>query len=161
MPAQKWQKEDLYGGGAVEKTSKPLQDQRSEMIIVNQDTGQMQQVRYREKEYIDGRKVAWTPEYTMNNLNRTSWDEEKLRIMQWKKDMNQVQDRFDALHRQKLELLRSGEGKNILTENEKRELATLKSELRNRLRSAPKSPFAPKTAIFIFEQQSGNFYQTN
>src|SRR3989344_3592478 len=80
MPAQKWQKEDLCGGGAVEKTSKPLQDQRSEMIIVNQDTGQMQQVRYREKEYIDGRKVAWTPEYTMNNLNRTSWDEEKLRI---------------------------------------------------------------------------------
>ncbi len=128
MPAQKWQKEGLYGGGAVEKTSKPLQDQRSEMVIVNQDTGQMQQVRYREKEYIDGRKVAWTPEYTMNNLNRTSWDEEKLRIMQWKKDMNQVQDRFDALHRQKLELLRSGEGKNILTENEKRELAGLKSE---------------------------------
>lgn len=128
FPAQKWQKEGLYEGGEIQEGQKPLQDQRSEMVIVNQDTGQMQSVRYKEKDYISGRKVAWTPEYSMDNLNRTSWDEEKLRIMQWKKDMNEVQDRFDALHRQKLELLKSAEGKKLLTENEKKELAALSAE---------------------------------
>ncbi len=128
FPAQKWQKEGLYEGGEIKEEQKKLQDQRSEMVIVNQDTGQMQSVRYKEKDYISGRKVAWTPEYSMDNLNRTSWDEEKLRIMQWKKDMNEVQDRFDALHRQKLELLKSAEGKKLLTENEKRELSALSAE---------------------------------
>ena len=128
FPAQKWQKEGLYEGGEIEEGQKKLQDQRSEMVIVNQDTGQMQSVRYKEKDYISGRKVAWTPEYSMDNLNRTSWDEEKLRIMQWKKDMNEVQDRFDALHKQKLELLKSAEGKKLLTENEKKELGALSTE---------------------------------
>jgi len=128
FPAQKWQKEGLYEGGEIEEGQKKLQDQRSEMVLVNQDTGQMQSVRYKEKDYISGRKVAWTPEYSMDNLNRTSWDEEKLRIMQWKKDMNEVQDRFDALHRQKLELLKSAEGKKLLTENEKKELGALSAE---------------------------------
>ena len=128
FPAQKWQKEGLYEGGEIKEGQKTLQDQRSEMVIVNQDTGQMQSVRYKEKEYISGKNLAWTPEYSMNNLNRVSWDEEKLKIMEWKKDMNQVQDRFDALHRQKLELLKSAEGKKILTEDEKRELAALSAE---------------------------------
>ncbi len=128
FPAQKWQKEGLYKGGEIEEKSKPLQDQKSEMIIVNQDTGQMQSVRYREKDYISGRKVAWTPEYSMENLNRTSWDDEKLRIMQWKKEMNEVQDRFNNLNMQKLELLKSAEGKKLLTEKEMMELAALNSE---------------------------------
>ena len=56
FPAQKWQKTGLYKGGEIEEASKPLQDQKSEMVIVNQDTGQFQSVRYREKEYISGKK---------------------------------------------------------------------------------------------------------
>lgn len=128
FPAQKWQKEGLYEGGEIKEGQKPLQDQRSEMVIVNQDTGQMQAVRYKKKDYISGREVAWTPEYSMDNLNRTSWDDEKLRIMEWKKDMNEVQDRFDALHRQRLELLKRAEGEKILTEDEKRELTALSAE---------------------------------
>lgn len=128
FPAMKWQKGGLHKGGEIEEESKPIQDQMSEMVIVNQDTGQMQPLRYREKEYISGRKVAWTPEYSMNNLNRTSWDEEKLRIMQWKKDLNQVQDRFNTLNKERLQVLKSAQGKRILTEQEKMELASLSSE---------------------------------
>ena len=127
FPSQKWQKEGLYKGGEIEETSKPLQDQRSEMAIVNQDTGQMQQVRYREKEYISGKKMAWTPEFSMNNLNRVSWDEEQLRLMQHKKEMNEVIDRFTRSEGRYLELLEANK-KKILTEREKMELASLESE---------------------------------
>ncbi|MEK6856652.1 MAG: TIM barrel protein [Nanoarchaeota archaeon] len=128
FPAMKWQKEGLHKGGEVEEGAKSIQDQRSEMIIVNQDTGQLQSVRYREKEYISGKKVAWTPEYSMQNLNRTSWDDEKLRIMQWKKEMNEVQDRFNRLDKQRLDLLKKAEGKKLLTGDERMELARLNAE---------------------------------
>ncbi len=128
FPAMKWQKEGLHEGGEIKEGAKPIQDQRSEMIAVNQDTGQMQPFRYREKEYISGKKMAWSPEYSIGNLNRTSWDDEKLRIMQWKKEMNEVQDRFGNINNQKLDILRNAEHKKLLTEEEKTELAKLSVE---------------------------------
>ncbi|MBI2106032.1 hypothetical protein HYT56_04315 [Candidatus Woesearchaeota archaeon] len=140
FPAQKWQKEGLYGSKEIKtedgrkikdytiaEGEKTLPDQRSEMMIVNRETGQMQNTRYEIKEYISGEKQAWTPERRMDNLNRTEWDREKLQIIQWKKEMNEVEDRFrrnEAMLRE-LEL---GEKKNLLTEEEQRKLATLKSE---------------------------------
>ncbi|MAG45467.1 MAG: hypothetical protein CMH63_01695 [Nanoarchaeota archaeon] len=130
MPAQKWKKEGLFEGGEIEEGQKQLEDQRSEMVIVNQDTGQMQMVKYKEKEYIDGRKVAWTPKYSMDNMNMTSWDEEQSRLMQWKKELNEVQDRFKPKEGRMLELEDSNQ-KKILTKKEKIELNDLRHEARS------------------------------
>jgi len=140
FPAQNWQKEGLYGPTEIEteegrkikdytitKETKPLEDQRSEMMIVNRETGQVQNMRYEEKEYISGEKQVWTPQRRMENLNRTEWDREKLQIMQWKKEMNEVEDRFRR-NEEKLRELESGAKKNLLTEKEQQQLAALKNE---------------------------------
>ena len=133
-PLQKWQREQ-YGGVekdgyidyTVDENTKKLPDQKSEMVIVNRDTGQMQLVKYDEKTYITGEKQAWTPERRLNNLNRTSWDQEQLQLMQMKKDFIEVEDRFKKSEQRYYELL-AGAQKKLLTENEKRELAQIEDE---------------------------------
>ncbi len=130
FPAQKWKKTGIFEGGEVEEGQKHLEDQRSEMAIINQDSGQMQIVKYKEKEYIDGRKVAWTPKYSMDNMNRTSWDEEQLRLMQWKKELSEVQDRFKTKQSRMMELEDSND-KKLLNSKEKAELGELRQEAKN------------------------------
>ena len=140
FPAQKWKKEGLHGewedesghqSYVINEGKSEAIDTRSEMIIVNQDTGQMQGVKYDTKEYITGEKQAWTPERRMNNLNQTSWDHEQLQLLQMKKDFNQVLDRFNALYKEETDALEAAKKKKLLTDTEVRRLAQLEQEQKN------------------------------
>lgn len=132
MFAQRWQKK-----GLETEEGKPIEDARSEMVIVNQDSGQVQLTQYKKKKYFGGREQVWTPERLMNNLNLNEWDREQLQIMQWKKSMNEVQDRTEQqLARTNLPALQYAKlqeektGKKILTEEENRLLKNAQSGLK-------------------------------
>jgi len=130
--AQRWQKE-----GLKTEEGEPIKDARSEMVMVNQDSGQVQLAKYKEKEYFGGRKVIWTPELTKDTLNRNEWDREKLQIMQWKKGMFEVQDRTQEhlakINYPELKYAEQQEeklNKKILTEKERQQLRSMEKEIK-------------------------------
>ncbi len=124
LPAQKYQKTGLAEGGKYfedeELEKAKLQDQRSEILIVNQETGQLQGVKYEEMKRLDGTTEVWTPERRLKNLNRTEWDHQSLEIMQMQKSLNEVKDRY-ASQEEEYKVLKYGEAHKSLTkEQEKR-----------------------------------------
>ena len=121
LPVQKWKK-----SGLLDEEGKEAPDTRSEMAIVNQDTGQMQLVKYDVKEYASGKKVVWTPQRRVENLNGTSWDQEQHQLMQLKKDLIEVEDRFSK-DAERYSMLIAADKKKLLTEDEKKELGILKN----------------------------------
>ena len=123
--AQRWQKE-----GLETEEGKPIKDARSEMVIVNRDSGQVQLTQYKKKKYFGGREEVWTPERHLNNLNMVEWDREKLQLMQWKKGMNEVQDRTQQhLARINIPALQYAKQQGIATQEEQKQLANVQSEL--------------------------------
>ena len=124
--AQRWQKE-----GLETEEGKPIKDARSEMVIVNRDSGQVQLTQYKKKKYFGGREEVWTPERHLNNLNMVEWDREKLQLMQWKKGMNEVQDRTQQhLARINIPALQYAKQHGIATQEEQKQLANVENELR-------------------------------
>ena len=124
LPAQKYQKKGLAEGGKYfeeeELEKAKLQDQRSEILIVNQETGQLQGVKYEEMKRLDGTTEVWTPERRLSNLNMTEWDHQKLEIMQMQKSLNEVKDRYSS-QEEEYKVLKYGEAHKSLTkEQEKR-----------------------------------------
>ena len=123
--AQRWQKE-----GLETEEGKPIPDARSEMVIVNQDTGQVQLTQYKKKKYFGGEEQVWTPERLMNNLNANEWAREELQIMQWKKGMHEVQDRTqDHLTRINIPALEYAKKHGIATPQEIKQLDQLREKL--------------------------------
>ena len=127
MPAQSWQKE-----GLKTEEGKPIEDSRSEMMIVNQDSGQVQKVKYKERKYFGGGEQVWTPEMSLNNLNQNEWDRDKLQIMQWKKGMNEVDDRVNMIKERAgygdLEVL---DKNKLLTLSEKNKFGQVQQEIKD------------------------------
>src|SRR3989344_2259842 len=127
FPAQKWKKIEEEADGRKE-----TRDLRTEMMLINQQTGEVQPVRYKERMRI-GKEgpEPWTVERQMDNLNRTSWDREKFQLLQWKKMMDEKEDRTEILKQQvDYNGLLQEEEKGILTGEGKKKLAIVNQELK-------------------------------
>jgi len=130
LPAQKYQREGLakegvYDDEGLEKAR--IRDERSEMLIVNQDTGQIQGVKYEERKMLDGTTDVWTPEKRLRNRNITEWDQQKLEIMQMQKSLNEVQDRFRT-NEDEFNTLIYGKNHKALTPEQEQKLGMLSQE---------------------------------
>jgi len=101
IPIAEWKKEVSeesaealaeQSGISKEEARKALQ--KRAMGVVNQDTGQIQVLKHEERRYLGEKKpVIWTPERRLESLNRTEWDQEKLRLMSFEKNLDEVRDR--------------------------------------------------------------------
>jgi len=131
LPAQKYQREGLAEEGEYETEADlekaRIKDARSEMLIVNQDTGQLQGVKYEERKRLDGTIDVWTPEKRLLNRNVTEWDQQKLEIMQMQKSLNEVQDRFST-RGDEFKNLMYGKQHKALTQEQEHKLAMLEQE---------------------------------
>ncbi|MEK6860788.1 MAG: hypothetical protein AABY07_02345 [Nanoarchaeota archaeon] len=86
IPAIEWEKGLEYEGKPVPKV----------MYVVNQETGQIQPLTYEKKmypEYMKEKGKIWTPYARLGNLNESSWDQEKLKVMSFQKEMTELEDR--------------------------------------------------------------------
>ena len=64
------------------------------MGIVDQDTGQINMLKYEEKtRFGEPEKEIWTPEKSLENLNRTKWEQDKLQLMEFQKRIDELSDR--------------------------------------------------------------------
>ena len=97
FPAMKWEKGGLKKIDPETGETIEAPDSRSEMMLINQQTGEVRPTRYKERHRI-GKEEAepWTPERQMKNMN---WDQEKFQLLQWKKMMDEKQDRTDSVLR--------------------------------------------------------------
>lgn len=130
--AQRWQKEGLVAEG--EYSEKELEEARklpllersekSEMVVVNQETGAVAPLKYEERRTLTGEIDVWTPEKRLRSLNFSEWEREKLQLFDWNKEINRVQDERNAFQNE-LNTLRYGQDKKVLTEGEERKLKEL------------------------------------
>jgi len=67
------------------------------MTVVNQETGQIMPLEYERKQYIEGKEEIWHPLKRLKNLNVTQWDQEKLKVMSFTKDMRELNDRRERI----------------------------------------------------------------
>ncbi len=75
--------------------------QKRAMGAINQDTGQIQVLKYEEKRYLGKKEpMIWTPERRLKSLNRTEWDQEKLRLMSFEKNLDEVRERQTRIRAQ-------------------------------------------------------------
>ena len=91
--------------------------------IVDQETGQLNQLRREVKQYPSGPHV-WTPEIRLESLNQTEWDKSKLNVFQLQQQKAEIEDRRLVIERERTPLLYGSE-KGVLTDEEKNRLTQL------------------------------------
>lgn len=132
FPAQKWQK-DWKDQVWKDDEGKPVEDKRSEMMLINPHTGEVRPTRYRERLRF-GREEpeAWTPERQMDNMNITTWDQERFQLLNWKKQMGEKDQMTNARLRElNFDELLLGEKKGVLMPEEKRALQIAEQEIKD------------------------------
>lgn len=134
FPAQKWQK-DWKDSVWKDEKGKPVEDKKSEMMLINPHSGEVRPTRYKEKlRFGEEKPEAWTPERQMNNMNITSWHQEQFQLSQWKKAM----DEKDAMTQAKLNQFNYNDlvinkQKGILTQDEKTKLEIVEEEIKDNI----------------------------
>lgn len=106
-----------------------------QMVAIDQETGRMASLKYEEKKYI-GKDKIWLPRERLDNLNQTTWDDEKLQLMTYQKTKEEVQDRLRALEsNEEVIKLKVGEeeeirnpGYKILKDEERARLHQIKQQ---------------------------------
>src|SRR3989344_4031753 len=78
--------ENLY---RVDKEGKKFPTYRA-MMLVNQDTGQLQPVQHETKIRPNGIKEDFDVYRAMESLNQTSWDDEKLKLLSYEKEKSEL-----------------------------------------------------------------------
>ena len=124
FPAVIWQKEGLVT--APGKEGKPTE--KRFMMAIDQDTGRPTPLEYEKKYYLGGEHI-WTPEKRLENLNQTSWDQEKLKLFTLQKDKDEIRERRAHFEREVLPL-KYGAGKGVLIPEEKIKLQALSSQIK-------------------------------
>ncbi len=84
------------GGVPGFEWEKGLEGEKRQVIAVDQESGRLAPLKCEEKDYIAGKKV-WKPYERLKNLNDTTWDEEKLRLMTYQKSKEEVMDGMERL----------------------------------------------------------------
>lgn len=133
--------EEEKGLTMIDPETKKLKPALRSMAVVNQDTGQMTVLKYEKKyplgvskEDIEDVKTkvdydVWDPMTRLGALNRTEWDEEKLKLLAHQKSAAELEDRKIRVM-QSLAPLQYGEKHGILSEQEKIEQARLHNQIR-------------------------------
>ncbi|MBS3172698.1 hypothetical protein J4438_03945 [Candidatus Woesearchaeota archaeon] len=97
------------------------------MHAVERDTGKIIPLKREVKEHLDGRKT-WTPQELLDNVNKTSWDQEKLQLMSYQKSKEELRHMSDRI-RLSPQYASLAFNKKDLNEDEARELAKLESQM--------------------------------
>ncbi len=123
FPAFAWQKE-----GLVTEEGKEGEPTEKRMIMaIDQETGRPIPLEY-EKKYYLGEVHIWTPEKRLENLNQTSWDQEKLKLFTLQKDKDEIRERKAILERESLPL-KYGRKKGVLSTEEEFRLGSINSKI--------------------------------
>lgn len=61
--------------------------------IVNQDTGEIKHVPHEVRHYPD-RTIQFTPQMRMNSLNKTEWDQSRLKVLENQKKINELTEKI-------------------------------------------------------------------
>jgi hypothetical protein len=135
-PVQKWQNKGLKE--ETREGIKEMKDARSEMGIVNQQSGEVTNIRYDKRKYFGkDEPIPWSVERRLDNMNQTSWDKEKFQLLQWKKDLdenNQLASRKILEINQKADI--SNEEKQNQLQIAQEEMNSFSSETHTLIRSA-------------------------
>jgi sugar phosphate isomerase/epimerase len=147
-PTQKWQREGLKEMDEYGDIREVKGGGRSEMALVNPHTGEVNNTRYRERMMVGKDKtIPFTPEDQMRARNKSQWDDEQFKLLQWKKMMHERDQmtghRLDSggysdLMQEKKEGILSDEGKDKLKELdlELRDNIAFKNETYHNMRMA-------------------------
>jgi hypothetical protein len=125
-----------YEGNIVEKT---LMHKKGDEVVqvlpvINRESGQMAAMKREELHYIEKNKV-WTPEERLANINETSWDDEKLKLMAYQKSkqefnhMNQRIMQNPAWLELNIKAKNMERGQGELTKEEWEELNRMNSQI--------------------------------
>jgi len=81
--------------GNVIWDKKPYDRGVSAMGVVNQDTGDVTRLEYEEKySILDGKKHIYTPDKRLASINETQWDDEKLKVHSYQKDIEDLRQKI-------------------------------------------------------------------
>ena len=86
------------------------------MFIVNRDSGEIHRVDHEVKERLGGKKEIWDVNRRLNSLNSTQWDDEKLKILNYQKEIEELRDKLQLKQQQNDAIFKTG-----LAENEEGE----------------------------------------
>lgn len=98
------------------------------LYAVNQEEGKLLPLKYEEKEYL-GYKKTWTPHERLENQNETLWDNDKLQVLSYQKNLDELERRRNELIQQNLKLFYGAQHGLLRTDEEKRQLERAKSEM--------------------------------
>ncbi|MBI2663700.1 hypothetical protein HYX15_04185 [Candidatus Woesearchaeota archaeon] len=100
VPGKTWRdikKEDLnkfVDKKEAERAIKNNMKIEDTMGIVNQETGQLQQLRYDVRKGFGGKDEIWTPERRRKSLNLTEWERGNLQLFTLQKEKAEIQERL-------------------------------------------------------------------
>ncbi|MFA5175996.1 MAG: hypothetical protein WC413_01910 [Candidatus Nanoarchaeia archaeon] len=97
------------------------------MGIVNQATGDVTGLEYEKKEGFARGETIWHPLKRLNNMNITSWDQEKLKIMSLQKEMRELEREREIVGEQLTKLMPYAQ-KGLMTPEELRHLEDLRKK---------------------------------
>ena len=71
------------------------------ITAVNQDTGELAPLQYEEK-YVIGKEEpeVWDPFRRLNSINATQWHDEKLKLLSYQKDIQELKERMETKQKQ-------------------------------------------------------------
>ena len=78
------------------------------LAVVNRDTGQVSHVDYEKKEHIGGRTLFYDPEYRVRMQNSTQWDQEKLKLRDFQKQVEDIKEKLNIKLKQNEAIIKSG-----------------------------------------------------
>ncbi|HIH25722.1 sugar phosphate isomerase/epimerase [Candidatus Woesearchaeota archaeon] len=78
------------------------------LAAVNRDTGQVRPINYEEKEQIGGRKIIYDPFYRLKVQNSTEWDQEKLKLLDFQKQVEDIKEKLSIKIKQNEAIIKSG-----------------------------------------------------
>ena len=98
------------------KTGKKEYEVMRNMLAVDRETGQLAPLKLEAKNY-PGEIKLWTPNERLDNMNRTQWDQEKLKIFQLQQQKEEIEDR-KLKNLSELRPLEYGYEKGVLSKEE-------------------------------------------
>jgi len=127
VPSYEWQAEKALG-----ETELPPEGKRKVFVIDRADPRhQIMPLEYEEKQYFGSTKEKpeiWTPERRRENINQTTWQQEKLQLFNYEKEKAEIRDRLNYLGNQTAPLM-EGYRNGILNKEETEQLQRTRKQI--------------------------------
>ena len=132
-----WREVKDVEGNIIERTlvHKKGDEVLEVLPVINKETGQMAAMKRETLHYLEKDK-EWTPEERLESINQTSWDDEKLKLMSYQKNkqelqhMNQRITRDPAWLNLHIKAQNAERGQGVITKEEIEELERMESKIR-------------------------------